>query len=143
MGTLPCAKNGDGRSPDIQRRFTMALKVSLLSDHVGAEIRTDIDSLLTTAVAQEVRRVLIARGVVVFKELHLGDEQQLQLSRLMGTLREEGEKGIFKVTLDKSANERADYLKRSEEHTSELQSLMRISYAVFCLKKKTPLTHTN
>src|SRR3546814_8606531 len=29
---------------------------------------------------------------------------------------------------------------RSEEHTSELQSLMRISYAVFCLKKK---THTN
>src|SRR3546814_6350770 len=32
--------------------------------------------------------------------------------------------------------------KRSEEHTSELQSLMRISYAVFCLQKKTqtPLT---
>src|SRR3546814_2717432 len=29
-----------------------------------------------------------------------------------------------------------DYLVRSEEHTSELQSLMRISYAVFCLKKK-------
>src|SRR3546814_2162776 len=30
---------------------------------------------------------------------------------------------------------------RSEEHTSELQSLMRISYAVFCLKKKN-ITHT-
>src|SRR3546814_8157204 len=30
---------------------------------------------------------------------------------------------------------------RSEEHTSELQSLMRISYAVFCLKKKTKNTH--
>src|SRR3546814_9698074 len=30
---------------------------------------------------------------------------------------------------------------RSEEHTSELQSLMRISYAVFCLKKKTNQTH--
>src|SRR3546814_6310715 len=29
---------------------------------------------------------------------------------------------------------------RSEEHTSELQSLMRISYAVFCLKKKTNKT---
>src|SRR3546814_4671762 len=28
------------------------------------------------------------------------------------------------------------YKRRSEEHTSELQSLMRISYAVFCLKKK-------
>src|SRR3546814_8424383 len=32
--------------------------------------------------------------------------------------------------------ERYDDLARSEEHTSELQSLMRISYAVFCLKKK-------
>src|SRR3546814_10503817 len=31
---------------------------------------------------------------------------------------------------------------RSEEHTSELQSLMRISYAVFCLKKKKPTTTT-
>src|SRR3546814_4339339 len=30
---------------------------------------------------------------------------------------------------------------RSEEHTSELQSLMRISYAVFCLKKKNTNTH--
>src|SRR3546814_1054804 len=30
---------------------------------------------------------------------------------------------------------------RSEEHTSELQSLMRISYAVFCLKKKTQNSH--
>src|SRR3546814_9350894 len=31
---------------------------------------------------------------------------------------------------------------RSEEHTSELQSIMRISYAVFCLKKKKHITHT-
>src|SRR3546814_2496068 len=34
----------------------------------------------------------------------------------------------------------AEAYNRSEEHTSELQSLMRISYAVFCLKKK---THTH
>src|SRR3546814_4709378 len=34
-----------------------------------------------------------------------------------------------------------DLRRRSEEHTSELQSLMRISYAVFCLKKKNK--HTN
>src|SRR3546814_4853816 len=32
---------------------------------------------------------------------------------------------------------------RSEEHTSELQSLMRISYAVFCLKKKTTQSASN
>src|SRR3546814_5517274 len=35
-----------------------------------------------------------------------------------------------------------DSLSRSEEHTSELQSLMRISYAVFCLKKKKKIHNT-
>src|SRR3546814_1407398 len=37
---------------------------------------------------------------------------------------------------------RAGDERRSEEHTSELQSLMRISYAVFCLKKKKPKNRT-
>src|SRR3546814_2669604 len=39
-----------------------------------------------------------------------------------------------------------DQIRKSEEHTSELQSLMRISYAVFCLKKKkqnTQILHIN
>src|SRR3546814_10180847 len=41
-------------------------------------------------------------------------------------------------TFDQIAKEQArrHAIERSEEHTSELQSLMRISYAVFCLKKK-------
>src|SRR3546814_2364776 len=49
--------------------------------------------------------------------------------------------------LGNAAHARAAYthkmyaLNRSEEHTSELQSLMRISYAVFCLKKKKQTKH--
>src|SRR3546814_10409451 len=43
--------------------------------------------------------------------------------------------------IDTLGNEALDW-ERSEEHTSELQSLMRISYAVFCLKKKTNLYTT-
>src|SRR3546814_3128848 len=42
--------------------------------------------------------------------------------------------GVFAETLRPRHNHGAQ--RRSEEHTSELQSLMRISYAVFCLKKK-------
>src|SRR3546814_9141125 len=42
-----------------------------------------------------------------------------------------------KVECQRAALEKA----RSEEHTSELQSLMRISYAVFCLKKKNTTKH--
>src|SRR3546814_1530745 len=37
---------------------------------------------------------------------------------------------------DSMSGEAFEFTARSEEHTSELQSLMRISYAVFCLKKK-------
>src|SRR3546814_7311592 len=37
---------------------------------------------------------------------------------------------------------RSAMISRSEEHTSELQSLMRISYAVFCLKKKNKTEYT-
>src|SRR3546814_7452894 len=39
-------------------------------------------------------------------------------------------------TIRPNAQDFDDFVFRSEEHTSELQSLMRISYAVFCLKKK-------
>src|SRR3546814_6591129 len=39
------------------------------------------------------------------------------------------------------ALDKGNTIRRSEEHTSELQSLMRISYAVFCLKKKNTNTH--
>src|SRR3546814_3921498 len=42
---------------------------------------------------------------------------------------------------DVAEDHRAVERLRSEEHTSELQSLMRISYAVFCLKKKKKATH--
>src|SRR3546814_2161259 len=43
--------------------------------------------------------------------------------------------------IDEARAGAAKGLRRSEEHTSELQSLMRISYAVFCLKKKTRTTN--
>src|SRR3546814_10843178 len=52
-------------------------------------------------------------------------------------------KGDFKVLAIRAVNDPGQYVllqfsePRSEEHTSELQSLMRSSYAVFCLKKKT------
>src|SRR3546814_1756894 len=43
---------------------------------------------------------------------------------------------IYDQDFDRDSNTIEVFVTRSEEHTSELQSLMRISYAVFCLKKK-------
>src|SRR3546814_7144349 len=49
----------------------------------------------------------------------------------------DADKLVNEVALDRYSFIRDAYIqRRSEEHTSELQSLMRISYAVFCLKKK-------
>src|SRR3546814_1225867 len=49
--------------------------------------------------------------------------------------RDLGQREVGRRQVDEA--DRDDEADRSEEHTSELQSLMRISYAVFCLKKKT------
>src|SRR3546814_1470993 len=58
------------------------------------------------------------------------------LRRVVGALR----LGILQRFVLHDNPDRFGY-RRSEEHTSELQSLMRISYAVFCLKKKKTTTY--
>src|SRR3546814_9231783 len=63
-------------------------------------------------------------------EFALRDGEGPHLRRLRGQLSEASRQGTAPGVT--SAQQ------RSEEHTSELQSLMRISYAVFCLKKKKP-----
>src|SRR3546814_986353 len=72
-----------------------------------------------------VSRINAAAGTATVVEV---DEETAALLDYAATAWRESD-GLFDVTAG-----------RSEEHTSELQSLMRISYAVFCLKKKN--THT-
>src|SRR3546814_3831779 len=56
--------------------------------------------------------------------------------RLLLHLFGNGQRNSVFVTGDQPETSGADGVTRSEEHTSELQSLMRISFAVFCLKQK-------
>src|SRR3546814_8179643 len=76
---------------------------------------------------------LLRRGVVAQRPLGQGADQELQQlrvdPRLGARLRPSACRAVF-LRFAHCAS-----LFRSEEHTSELQSLMRISYAVFCLKK--------
>src|SRR3546814_10201189 len=88
------------------------------------------------------------------RRLVVGDKQELYL---LAHLRDHGgeaaDVGLVerRVDLVEQAERRRVELEdrehqrhgRSEEHTSELQSLMRISYAVFCLKKKKKKQNTN
>src|SRR3546814_2804181 len=61
----------------------------------------------------------------------------LQMHQLAGRIIDVNQQRALRPAILKPPVLRAIELARSEEHTSELQSLMRISYAVFCLKKKT------
>src|SRR3546814_6763016 len=62
---------------------------------------------------------------VAFEQARL-DAEQLRLQAV----------GVHGGAVQRDEGGRGAVPRRSEEHTSELQSLMRISYAVFCLKKK-------
>src|SRR3546814_1372481 len=95
-----------------------------------------------TPLPAEIRSVLPQAEDYFVEEV----KQQLLDDVRLGETREEREYAVFRgglqihTTLDPIAQihatvSRNDVL-RSEEHTSELQSLMRNTYAVFCLKKK-------
>src|SRR3546814_3261347 len=73
--------------------------------------------------------------------IHIGKSapalDHLEVHQLTGRVVDIDEKGALRPAILKPPMLRTvDLDQRSEEHTSELQSLMRISYAVFCLKNK-------
>jgi len=91
----------------------MGFAISPLSETIGSEVHADVETLLRPDIAHKVRDLLIERGVLLFRALGISDEDQVTLAGLIGTVRNEGEKGIFKITLDNKANAQALYLKGS------------------------------
>lgn len=89
----------------------MSFAISNLTPRIGAEIETDLDTLLSGKHAAEIRDILEKRGVIVFRELGLNDEQQLAFTKTLGTFIDEGEDGVYKVTLDSRYNANAESLK--------------------------------
>src|SRR3546814_13516695 len=86
----------------------------------------------TTRNIEEAGEMADRVGVISRGELVLVEEKTELMKKL-------GKKQLTLVLADPMSSippELGEWPLRSEEHTSELQSLMRISYAVFCLKKK-------
>src|SRR3546814_3884487 len=118
--------------PKQNRRFVSA------RDDLVVQCRGDVLGDAMKRLPARIRRAAARNVEVIGKrarsggQQHCGGQQALNHVRLSGKL-------VFiyggRRTEDNSAAT-AVALTRSEEHTSELQSLMRISYAVFCLKKK-------
>src|SRR3546814_3750742 len=89
---------------------------------VGREWRAHIDPLVEVLRQDQIARFRILGWITRLRRRGLGAVIGFGL----------GECGCY----GNRAGNRSGDQQRSEEHTSELQSLMRISYAVFCLKKK-------
>ena len=90
------------------------LDVVDLTPRIGSEIRTGLDTLLSGSEAQHIRAILEQRGVVYFRGLDITDEQQVAIAGTLGDIpANEGESGIYKISLDKNVNQRAEYLKGS------------------------------
>ncbi|WP_159980389.1 MULTISPECIES: TauD/TfdA family dioxygenase [unclassified Novosphingobium] len=102
----------------------MAFTSTPLTPRIGSEVRLDKAALLGGALASDIRELLVSRGVLVFRGLHLDDEELRTAARSLGDLRigsakraadgkvlKEGEEGVLKVSLDPEVNpEYARYL---------------------------------
>lgn len=91
----------------------MGLTVNDLRPRIGSEIRVDKAELLSGTLRDEIRALLVERGVIVFRDIDLSDEEQRGLARQLGDLRtgtvsKEGDEGLMKITLN--AKENPDYV---------------------------------
>ncbi len=92
----------------------MTFDVVDLSPRIGSEIKIDAETLVNGGRAGEIREILERRGVVLFRNLPIDDDQQVAIARTLGEIpANEGEGGIYKITLDPKLNAKADYLKGS------------------------------
>lgn len=80
-----------------------------LTERIGSEIITDVDTLLSGTISDAIRELLEERGVVAFRELNLTDEQQIAFTKTLSTVSQSYE--ITRITMDPLENPRADYIK--------------------------------
>jgi alpha-ketoglutarate-dependent taurine dioxygenase len=98
-------------SADAQSRRAVTFVTGDISPRIGARIETDKQTLLSGARAAEIRELLEFRGILVFPQINLTDDEQLRFSRTLGEIVPQGEKGIYKVTLDSRITPTAEYLR--------------------------------
>lgn len=87
----------------------MAIRSQPLTEHTGSEMFLSREDLLSGHYRDDIRALLVERGVVIVRGANLSDEDQRALARSLGDLRlgtvkQEGEEGLMKVTFDEKVN---------------------------------------
>ena len=81
-----------------------------LTPRIGTEIKASKEDLLKGGLREEIRELLEQRGVLLFRELGMTDEEQFEFAQTLGEVIPQGIRGIYKISLDPEVNDTADYL---------------------------------
>ncbi|HHX82647.1 MAG TPA: TauD/TfdA family dioxygenase, partial [Pseudomonadaceae bacterium] len=79
----------------------MNLKMKHLKPRIGVEIETDVDVLLSGKATDRIRALLEERGVILFRDMEMSDEQQVAFSKTLGTIESAKSGEVYKVSQDK------------------------------------------
>lgn len=82
----------------------MSFETVELSPRIGSQVKAPLEQLLDGSLARELRVLLEARGVLLFRGLDMSDKQQLQFGKTLGTPRHEHGTDITKVSSDKKTS---------------------------------------
>jgi alpha-ketoglutarate-dependent taurine dioxygenase len=92
-------------------------EVTDVAPKIGSAIHTDKETLLNGERAQDIREIMERRGVVVFPQINLTDEEQIRFTHTLGTFAHEegegsgGKDAVYPITMDETINPIASYLK--------------------------------
>ncbi len=98
---------------------TSRWEVTDVAPKIGCAIHTDKETLLSGVKAKQIREIMERRGVIVFPEINLSDEEQIAFTHTLGTFAHEageqrgegGKDSVYPITMDTRINPNADYLK--------------------------------
>jgi alpha-ketoglutarate-dependent taurine dioxygenase len=82
----------------------MTLDITDLTPRIGAEVKTDLETLLSGSHASQLRALLEQREVLIFRGIAVEDRQQRAIAETLGEVLNQGENGLMKVTFDLKQN---------------------------------------
>lgn len=89
----------------------MTFTATELTPLIGSRVEADKARLLDGSLAQPLRRLLEARGVLAFPRIGMSDEEQRTFAATLGQPTDQGERGLHKISLDEKVTATAKYLK--------------------------------
>jgi len=90
--------------------ITAQFETCELKPLIGTEIKASKTDLMKGGFREEIRDLLERRGILLFRNVGMSEAEQREFAATIGDVIDQGEKGVFRVTLDRSITPEADYL---------------------------------